>query len=84
MIWRKLEPDEEIKHGDWLSYDGYDLNSTEAERIAWTKGHSSPELYAACGLIGQTVGILKIWRIVASEEPTSEPIIRERKIDLDL
>ena len=55
MIWRKLEPDEEIKHGDWLSYDGYDLNSTEAERIAWTRGHNLPELNAACGLIGQTV-----------------------------
>ena len=90
MKWRKLEPDERIKLGDFIVDGRYDMNSTLAMIRAFYHANSDghPIIEPAGGTVNTAAGrLLEIraaWRCEPDAEITSEPMIKERKIEMDL
>ena len=91
-LWRRLEKDEIIQHGDLIVVNDYDLNADEATLEAYhTENADLPTIELAFGWVGSTVrdhdgssDNSTVWRLIASETPKVEQHNGERKIDLNL
>ena len=93
IVWRKLNKDEVIQHGDMVVEDcEFDMNLSREQLESWVKTHNRSGLIRmqhAFNWVGETPnptpGVWPVWRIeVGTPEPTSEPTIDERKIEPDL
>ena len=91
IVWRKLNKDEVIQHGDIVVENcEFDMNLSREQLESWVKTHGCGliRMQHAYGWVGETPdstpGVWPVWRIEGTPEPTSEPMTAERRIQIEL